>query len=259
MSKTVIVYTCAHADPDVSNVRFDWLGSLIYDVRPDYVVDLGDGADMRSLNSYDTRYPQSIVTQSYERDVQSYLDSQERLRHRFKKNKRKMPDWYGLQGNHEYRIDRAITHDPRLEGSTYGISLKHLELDRWFQEYVYYDNGAPGFLQLDGILYSHFIASGNYGRALEGKHHAMSLLDTLSCSVTVGHSHKFHYAVKAEARPRKTQGLVAGCFKGKEESWAGQANGHWTQGVAIKRYVEDGNYDLQWVSMRALEEEYGTQ
>jgi len=74
LTRTTLVYTCSHADPDVSNERFDWLGEFIYDLRPDMVVDLGDGADMRSLNSYDTRYPQKVVSQSYEADIESYND-----------------------------------------------------------------------------------------------------------------------------------------------------------------------------------------
>ena len=40
--KTAVVYTCAHASPEVSNERFDWLGAFLYDLRPDYVVDLGE-------------------------------------------------------------------------------------------------------------------------------------------------------------------------------------------------------------------------
>ena len=91
---TAVVFTCAHADPNCTNERFDWLGKLIYDLRPDYVVDLGDGADMRSLNSYDTRYPATIITQSYEKDIEVYNDSQERLRHQFVKNKKGKPKWY---------------------------------------------------------------------------------------------------------------------------------------------------------------------
>ena len=73
--KTAVVLTCAHADPEASNERFTWLGDLIEDIKPDYVVDLGDGADMRSLNSYDTRYPQAIVAQSYQQDIDSYNEA----------------------------------------------------------------------------------------------------------------------------------------------------------------------------------------
>ena len=86
MGKTAVVWSCAHASPEVSNERFDWLGGLIYDVKPDYCVDLGDGADMKSLNSYDTRKPEAVVSQNYERDIDSYNESQELLRYRFKQH-----------------------------------------------------------------------------------------------------------------------------------------------------------------------------
>ena len=143
MSKTAVVFTCAHADPEVPNDRFDWLCELLYDIKPDYVIDLGDGADMKSLNSYDTRYPQAIASQNYERDINSYNDSQERLRRKFKRMKRKRPAFFGAEGNHENRIKKAIAHDPRLEGSKYGISFSHLQTDTWFDEYYEYENAAP--------------------------------------------------------------------------------------------------------------------
>jgi hypothetical protein len=46
MTKTAVVYTCSHSDPSTDNERFSWLGDLIEDVKPDYVIDLGDGADI---------------------------------------------------------------------------------------------------------------------------------------------------------------------------------------------------------------------
>lgn len=257
MSKTAIVYTCAHADPSASNERFDWLGQLIYDIRPDYVIDLGDGADMRSLNSYDTRYPQDIVSQSYEEDIESYNDSQERLRWKFRHHKRKRPYWIGFEGNHENRIKKAISLDPRLEGQRYGVSFSHLQTSHWFDDYHEYNNGGPALSSYDGVLYGHFVSGGNYGTALSGLHHANTLITATTCSTTVGHSHKFDYKFKGGARPTPIHGLVAGCFKGKEERWAGQANDEWRYGVVIKRELSNGDYNLQWVSMQQLAKEYG--
>ena len=115
MSKTAVVFSCAHADPTTSNERFDWLGELIYDVNPNYIVDLGDGADMRSLNSFDTRSPEAIVSQSYEQDIEHYNESMDRLRQKPSQRKYKRPRWIGFEGNHEHRIKRALTSDPRLE------------------------------------------------------------------------------------------------------------------------------------------------
>ncbi len=36
-------------------------------------------------------------------------------------------------------LKKAIKHDPRLEGSKYGISFGHLQTNRWFDEYHEYE------------------------------------------------------------------------------------------------------------------------
>ena len=257
MSKTAIVFTCAHADPKVPNDRFDWLGSLIYDIRPDYVVDLGDGAEMGSLSSFDTTNPRAVVSQSYEADINSYLDAQERLRHKIKRAKVKRPKYYGFEGNHEHRIKLAVSKDPRLQGSNYGIDFSHLQTDQWFDTYYEYEHKSPALATLDGVLYGHYISSGAYGKALASKHHGYALVEKTACSTTVGHSHGFSYYYKGDARPRPLHGLVAGCFKGAKSTWAGQSNDEWRYGVVIKRCIEDGDYDMTWVSLKQLRQEYG--
>jgi len=254
--KTAVVFSCSHAKPEVSNERFDWLAQLIYDIRPDYVVDLGDGADMCSLNSFDTRYPQAIVSQSYEADIESYNDAQERLRKPFKKNKRKRPHWIGFEGNHEHRIEKAVSYDPRLKGEKYGLSFRHLQTNKWFDEYHRYVNSAPALVDYDGVLYGHFVSAYKPTVGIGGKHAAHSLVAHTKCSVTVGHSHKYSYHFDGAARPNPVIGHVVGCFKGKEEAWAGHVNQEWRTGVVIKRNIEDGVYDHEWVSIDRLREEY---
>jgi hypothetical protein len=256
MTKKVLVLTCAHSDPSVSNERFDWLGDFIYDVRPDMVVDLGDFDDMRSLNSYDTRYPKAIVAQSYQKDIEHGQEARDRIWRKFKEMKRKRPVRIGFEGNHENRIKRAISLDPRIEGDRYGVSFKHLQTDYWYDEYHEYENSGPSMKMYDGVLYAHFIAT-NFGKALSSKHHASTLLDKMSVSTTVGHSHVLDYKRKADAFPRPINGLVAGCFKGAEESWAGQANRAWTKGVVLKTNLEDGDYDFNFISLKQLEKTYG--
>lgn len=255
--KTALIFTCAHADPECDNKRFDWLGRFIYDLKPDYVVDLGDGADMRSLNSYDTRYPKAVVTQSYQKDIEAYNDSQQRLRWQFRHAKKRKPFWIGFEGNHENRVKKAIANDPRIEGDRYGISFDHLQTDHWFDEYHEYENSAPAIADYDGVSYAHYFSSGNYGTATSGLHHAYALLQNRNHSSTCGHSHKRSLHFKDGAHPRGIIGLVAGCYKGKEESWAGQANSEWWKGVVVKREIDNGVYEPEFVSMKRLEEEYG--
>lgn len=256
VGNTAVVFSCAHSDPQTNNERFSWLGKFIYDIKPDYVVDLGDGADMRSLNSFDTRKPEAIVSQSYEKDINHYNDGQERLRHYFKANKRKKPAWYGFEGNHEHRIKTAVSFDPRLEGKKYGISFKHLQTSKWFDEYHEYEHGAPKIHSYDGVDYAHFVGAGNFGRALSGVHHAYGLIQNRYRSCTVGHSHKRDMYFKDGAGTKGAIGLVAGCYKGSEEDWAGQANNDWWKGVIVKRNISEGIYEPSFVSLATLRREY---
>jgi len=255
-SKVTLVFSCAHADPSASNERFDWLGKFIYDLKPDMVIDLGDGADMRSLNMYDKGKPTAIIAQNYEADIDVYNDSQERLRHQYRYHRKGKPTWIGFEGNHEHRIETALSSDPRLEGSKYGISFSHLQTDKYFNEYHRYANSAPAIANYDGVDYAHYFASGNSGRALSGIHHAYGLLQARNVSSTCGHSHLRSMYFKDGVRSSGIIASVVGCYKGKEESWAGQSNSMWAKGVMVKREVEDGMYDPQWVSMKALKKEY---
>lgn len=255
--RTAIVFSCAHSSPDVPNDRFDWLGKLLYDVKPDYVIDLGDIADMKSLNSFDTRYPQQIVNQNYEKDIKHYLDSQERIRHPFKANKKKKPYFIGIEGNHENRIKKAISHDPRLEGPSYGISFSHLETKSFYDEYHEYENSAPAIIDVDGVDYSHFFSSGSLGKPISAKHHGLAILDKRRRSATCGHAHTRNIHFLDGVGGGSHIGLLAGCFKGREEPWAGQANRSWWSGVIIKRDIDNGIYDPEFVSLARLRKAYG--
>ena len=259
MSKTVVVYSCAHTKPEVSNSRFDLLGDFLYDLKPDMVFDLGDGADMGSLSSYEDRYPKQVVMQNYGDDIETYLDAQERLRHKFRHMKRKKPFWVGMEGNHEHRIKKALAHDPRLEAkdSNYGISFKHLQNDYWFDDYHEYTNGAPAISTYENVDFAHFFSSGNLGRAISGDNHARSLLTKRHRSSVCGHSHFRNLAFDDAVRPKGLVGLVAGCYKGSQEAWAGQANNGWWKGVVVLHNFEDGMFEPEFVSMKRLEEEYG--
>ena len=62
---------------------------------------------------------------------------------------------------------------------------------------------------------------------------------------------------KEDVGARGGIGAVVGCFKGAAESWAGQSNGEWWKGVLIKRNIQDGQYEPQWVSMETLKQTYG--
>jgi hypothetical protein len=159
--------------------------------------------------------------------------------------------------NHEHRIKRAIDIDPQLEGSKFGLSFKDLELDKWYDDVVEYNGGTPGIISIDGVSYAHYFISGIMGRAIGGEHHAYSLLQKQYSSCTQGHSHLADLAVRTGVGGRKIIGLVAGVYQDYHSGWAGESNSLWWRGVVVKRFVEDGIYDPQFVSIESLRKTYG--
>ena len=52
-------------------------------------------------------------------------------------------------------------------------------------------------------------------------------------------------------------GLCIPCMVDYPVDWAGTVTDLWDRGVVVKHNVEDGNYDLEYVSLERLEKEYG--
>lgn len=253
MSRTHLVIPDPHATPGVSNVRAEWAGRLINEVRPDVVVVLGDTADMSSLCSYD-RGKRSFHGRTYANDIVAHGDFQDRLWSVVRAAKRKLPLRVTLIGNHEQRIERAIDVQPELEGV---ISYDDLELERWYDVVVPYSGSTPGVIDIDGITYAHYLVSGVSGRAISGEHLAYSLLAKHYTSCTVGHNHTLDCCVRTNAAGKKMVGMCAGVFQEHDSSYAGEANKLWWRGVVIKRNVQDGCYDPEFVSLDRLKKEYG--
>lgn len=256
MSKIHLVIPDQHSKADTPNDRADWLGKLITDLKPDVVVNIGDAADLPSLSDHE-KGKASFIGSSYQKDIEAHLDFQERMWAPLKRSKKKRPFSVFCEGNHEFRIKRALNNSPELGGSKYGISFKDLDLDTYYHRVVEYQGNTPGIVDVDGILYAHYFVSGLMGRPIGGEHHAYSLLAKNLQSSTCGHSHTVDWSVRAAASGKKQMGAVVGVFQDYDSGWAGVCNRLWSSGVVIKRNVEDGVYDFEWVSIERLKKEYG--
>lgn len=239
----------SHAHPDHDNKRYEWLGHLIVDLRPDVVVDIGDWADMPSLCSYD-RGKKSFEGRRYHRDIAAAVEAQDRMFSIIKRQKKKLPRFVRTLGNHENRINRAVEMDPVLEGT---IGLNDLQS----REYGWEEHPFLDQVRIDGITYSHYFVSGVAGRPIGGEHPAHSLITKKFRSCTQGHVHTFDHTVRASVDGRKIHGCVVGVYQDYYADYAGQANEIWNPGVVVKRGVENGEYDVEWISMKRLKEAYG--
>lgn len=250
---THLVLPDPHAHPQFHNKRAEWAGRLIADVKPDVVVQMGDCWDMPSLSGFD-KGTRAAVGRSYRADVDAGLDFNERLWAEVKKTKRKLPRRVALIGNHENRIDKAINLQPELEGA---IGLKDLELGRYYDDVIPYNGRSPGVTNIDGISYAHFFISGVMGKAIGGTHAAYSILQKGHGSSTAGDLHLLSYDVQTGIGGRRIHGLVAGVFQDYDATWAGEANRLWWRGVIVKRNVNNGTYDPQFISLESLKKAYG--
>lgn len=256
MSKTYLIIPDQHAHPDHHNDRADWMGKLIKELRPDIVVNMGDTADMASLSSYD-KGTAKFYTRNYERDIESHLDFQDRLWRPIRKTKKKQPYRVVLQGNHEYRIDKAVDSSPELAGDKFGISIRDLDFNKYYHEYIPYKGQTPGVWESDGVSFAHFFVSGVMGRPIGGEHSAYSLITKNFTSCVAAHSHTVDYAVRTDTQGKKIMGLVAGVYQDYDSDWAGHVNDLWWRGCVILHNVDNGTYDPQFVSIEQLEREYG--
>lgn len=247
--KIHLVIPDSHALPGYDNRRYDYIGHLINDIRPDVVVDIGDWFDMASLCSYD-KGKKSFEGRRYHKDIEAGVEAQDRVKTIVDRQKRKRPRYIRTLGNHENRIQKLINISPEYDGL---ISLDDLLSKEYNWEQ--YDFNTP--VEVDGIHYCHSFPSGAMGKPIGGENIGRMLIQKKHVSCTQGHSHLLDYAVRSTIDGRKISGLSVGCYLDYTPDFAASTSHLWDRGVVIKTQVEDGCYDFRFVSLRALEEEYG--
>lgn len=249
MSKKILVIPDSHAHPDHHNKRYEWLADLVFDVKPDYVVDIGDWFDMPSLCSYD-KGTKGFEGRRYKKDIEAGLDAQEKYRSRLTSHKKALPKHFRTIGNHEQRIVKAVNSDAILEG-TIGLS------DLQSKEYGWEEIPFLEPLTIEGITFQHYFTSGVMGRPTGGENHAKSLITKQFASCVQGHSHLMDYARRTDTSGRKIHGLVVGVYQDYDASYAGPSNKLWDRGVAILDNCHMGDFDVQWVNLDTIKKTYG--
>lgn len=252
MSNTYLIVPDQHAVSYFNNDRADWLSKLIIDLKPDVLVNMGDAVDMESLSSYD-KGKRSFYGKSYKKDIDAHLDFQERMWEPVKRTKKKLPYSIVLEGNHEYRIERALDLSPELEGT---IGFKDLAFDDYYDEVIRYNGDTPGIIERDGILFAHYFVTGISGRPVGGERPAHMLIAKNGMSCVAAHSHTLDYATRRTVSGRELNGLVTGCYQNYTNPWAGNIGNLWKAGVSVLRNVDAGQYDFQWISLESLRKEY---
>jgi predicted MPP superfamily phosphohydrolase len=242
----LLIIPDAHAHPDYDNTRFDLLGALIADEKPDVIVCLGDFADLPSLSSYD-RGKKGFEGRRYQRDLDAARDALSRLR-LGRSNARCIM----LLGNHEARIDRAVSDRAELEGT---MSTRDLWYGLHFDVVPYEDTAV-----VCGFSMSHHFASGVGGRPISGSGVAAQMSRMLMQSAVIGHNHVLDLAERTRPDGTKVVSLSAGCFvhPRAREGWNRSTAHMYWNGVVLMDDARDGYYGaLRCITQKRLRAVYG--
>jgi hypothetical protein len=233
--------------PGVPTEHLGWIGNYIVEKQPDVIINLGDFADIDSLNSY-TKGKREAEGKRLAKDISSVVHAMEALLkpiHDFNRTSemKYKPEMHLTLGNHEYRMEREVEDNPRLEGMFDMGDLGYADNGWTVHDFL-------EILKLDGVEYSHYFTSGNMGRPVTS---AAALLRERQCSAVMGHVQHTDMAFH-----KKTQNIAmfAGiCYLHSEKYLGPQGNSTRRQ-VVMLHEVEDGKFDPMFVSLRFLQKRY---
>ncbi|PHR99243.1 MAG: hypothetical protein COA78_25200 [Blastopirellula sp.] len=251
MRKHIMIPDC-QVTPDTPTDHLRWIGEYIVDEKPDVVVQIGDFADMESLSSFDVgkkcfegrRYVTDIACSNAAMDVLMKPLNDHNAKKRRQKEKTYNPELHLTLGNHEYRIERVIQSDARLDGTLQMSDLKYKEAGWTVHDFL-----QP--VNIDGIVYSHYFANPMSGKPYGGQS-IDTRLKNIGFTFTMGHQQVKMSGERNLTNGQRIRGLVCGsCYLHDEDYIGPQGNAYW-RGIFVKHEVIDGQYDLMEVSLDFL-------
>ena len=240
--------------PDDRIDHLRWAGMYAVDTQPEKIIFGGDHWDMPSLCTYDYG-TKGFEGRSYLADIQAGNQAlaefmmpirAEQAMQRRKKKKVWNPSLWITLGNHEYRIERAINADRKLDGLlTYD--------DFNLEEYGFTVAPYLEVVVLDGVAYSHFFTSGVMGRPVSS---ARLMLNKKHMSCVMGHVQDRDIAFAKRADGTQMTGIFGGIFyQGDQDYLTAQTNDSW-KGIWMFNDVQDGAFDEMPISLNYLRGKY---
>ncbi len=222
--------------------------------KPDVIVVIGDFWDFPSLSMHDAPGSKEAEGRNVLSDIEIGNEGFELLtapmrreQSRIRSNRKKewRPECHFLLGNHEDRLTRAISRDPKFDGLLTLDSLK----TPGFQRHPYLK-----IVNIDGIKYCHFFPSPFSGKPIGGTIH--NRLGHIGSSFVQGHQQGFLYASKAYPDHTK-HGIVCGRFYTHDESYRPQdvQRSEWSGCIILNR-VCNGDFDIMPLRIDYLREKY---
>jgi hypothetical protein len=254
----IFVLPDAQVKPNTPIDHLEWAGRWCVEKRPEYIVCLGDFADMESLSSYD-RGKKSFEGRRYVNDVDAAKKGMSAFLNPIKEEQEKLirqklkkwnPEMIMLLGNHCHRINRAIEDDPKLDGL---IGYKDLGYEESGWKVI-------PFLQvytISNIAFSHYFVSGVMGRPVSS---ARMLLTKHHTSCVAGHQQGRDIAFGQKSDGTSMTAIISGSYYQHDEAYlTAQNNIHWRGCWQLNDVQADGSFDELPLSISYLRRKYGTE
>ncbi len=247
LGKMHLVVPDVQAKDGVPLQHLTWIGNYIAEKKPDVIIQIGDFADMPSLNRYDEG-KLSSEGRRYTKDIAAVHRAMRMLLNPIAEYNRTAvekyePEMHLTLGNHEYRIIREVEDNPKYQGRFNYSDLSYGDFGWQVHDFL-------KVIKVDGVEYSHYFTSGSMGRPVSS---AAALLRERQSSATMGHTQYTDIAVH-----KKTQNIALFCGIAylHDEDYLGPQGNNTRRQIVVKHEVEDGKYDPMLVSLRFLEKNY---
>lgn len=228
------------------------LEPIAYDIikeLPDYVIHLGDHWDFPSLSSYD-KLKKEFRSRSYIKDIDAGNIAMQEFWRIIEIGRKLRPSWkckfVFLNGNHEYRRDKAIDHEATEMAGL--LEMHEPNLSGW-------DKVMP-FLKpfkLQGIHFVHYIQNEFTGKPITSTRLALA---KKSCSFVQGHKQCLEQAEQNTLDGKRIMGLTMGACYFHDEDYKGyQGNSHW-RGCCLLRNAHKGCWEIQVKNLKTLDRRY---
>ena len=214
----IIVIGDLHAHPEYDLARFEAAGQFCAEEQPDVIVQIGDWADMCSINSHGTRL--ELERRRYVEDVEITNESLAVFHEPITRRKRKKPRLIFTEGNHEWFIQKLVHQTPQLKGT---VDRDHLHF--WKHGWEVYEYRRS--VEVAGFHFVHNLGS-QTGRASRVDSPSNGV-KALGVSSVVGHSHTFRQ-LQLPFKDRRVWGIDVGCLIHKDMGFME----HWSCDTAYK-------------------------
>lgn len=228
--------------PGVPTEHLTWIGNYLAEKQPDVIIQIGDFADMPSLNKH-ALGTVDMEGQRYTEDINATHRAMNLLMAPIKAVRGYHPDLHLTMGNHEERIKREADSNPIFQGQ---IALSDLNYEKWGWR-------VHPFLKIakiDKIEYVHYFTSGVMGRPVSS---AAAILRERHCSGVMGHVQHCDIALHKKSGHIAIQCGI--CYLHDEKYLTPQGNTTRRQ-IVMLHEVRDGIADPMLVSLSFLKAKY---